>query len=130
MALPPFNYFPPTVPASPLAGRCDNELGASRCAPSSTPTANRSTSSPPSHPVTTASPTATNDSTIAIVLGDCGAGRRKYQLTVNSSTTTTFPTPCKSPIRFAHVPEGIADQSTSPNTAANKPLMIPTTIIQ
>jgi hypothetical protein len=35
-----------------LAGRPLRELGAFRCAPSSTPTPSRSTSSPPSQPVT------------------------------------------------------------------------------
>ena len=36
-----------------------SELGASRCAPGSTPTPSRSTSSPPSHPVTAPSTTPT-----------------------------------------------------------------------
>lgn len=39
----------------------DNELGALRCAPSSTPTPSRSTSSPPSQPATTAMITAAKE---------------------------------------------------------------------
>lgn len=56
-----------------VAGRCESELGESRCAPSSTPTASRSTSSPPSQPVTSASDTARPESTSAAMLGDSGA---------------------------------------------------------
>ena len=47
----------------PIAGRPESELGASTLAPSSTPTPRRSTNSPPSHAVTSASATPTNDRT-------------------------------------------------------------------
>src|SRR5438552_262497 len=43
-------------------GRRDNELGVFRCAPSSTPTPNRSTNSPPSQPVRSASLAPINES--------------------------------------------------------------------
>jgi hypothetical protein len=52
-----------------VAGRPESEFGASRCAPRSTPTPKRSTNSPPSQPVTSASTTATKPSTSAPVLG-------------------------------------------------------------
>src|SRR5438309_180491 len=106
------------------------EFGAFRCAPLSTPTPSRSTSSPPNHPLTNAKPTATNDNVSAAELGFCGAGRRINQLPMKSSTTTTLPAPCHKPIAFALVPCGIAHQSTKPKTAASNPPIIPAAIIQ
>src|SRR6185369_16574833 len=47
--------------------RVVSELGAFRCAPSSTPTERRSTSSPPSHPVNSARPQPANDNASAVV---------------------------------------------------------------
>jgi hypothetical protein len=52
----------------------DNELGASRFAPSSTPTLNRSTNSPPNQPVPPAKANPTNDSISAVVSGMYGKG--------------------------------------------------------
>src|SRR5215213_2815043 len=68
-------YFPhSTLPcASPCAEPVVRELGASRCAPSSTPTPRRSTSSPPSQPVAPASRKATKPATRAAVVGRCAA---------------------------------------------------------
>src|SRR5687767_2564197 len=51
------------------AGRPDSELGASRCAPSSTPTPSRSTSSPPSHPATLPSRRAPTSIMKMVVVG-------------------------------------------------------------
>src|SRR5438067_6565556 len=113
-----------------LAGLPDNEFGESKCAPLSTPTPSRSTSSPPSQPPTKARGTAMNDRASAVELGFCGAEFRSSQLPMNRSTTTTFTPPCMSPIVFARVPEGMAHQSMTPNTAASKPPMIPAAIIQ
>jgi hypothetical protein len=104
-----------------FAGWPDRELGASALACMSTPVPKRKTSSPPSQPVTSARPTATNEDTNATVGGFSEAGRRKNQLTTNNNTTNTLPAPCQRPIRCARVPEGIASQSAYPKTAANKP---------
>src|SRR5438270_12746368 len=116
--------------ACSVAGRPDKELGASRCAPRSTPTPNLSTNSPPNQPVTSARTTAINDSAKAVVPGLAGSGLRRNQLMINNSTTTTFPIPCQRPIAFALVPDGIANQSMRPNTAASRPPIIPAAIIQ
>src|SRR5207237_7846279 len=107
----------------------DSELGALRCAPLSTPTPSRSTSSPPSQPVISASTTAMQDKATAPVVGAFpGVSMREYQLRPKRTTTTTLPPPCHSPIDFARVPDGIAHQSTAPKTAASKPPMIPARI--
>src|SRR3954463_15830077 len=70
-----------------------SELGASRCAPSSTPTPRRSTSSPPSQPVTTASAIPETESAIAEEDGFRGLRRRANQLAPNNPVTRTFPNP-------------------------------------
>lgn len=58
------------APGAPsLAGCPESECGESRCAPSSTPTAWRSTSSPPSQPVSPASAKPANERTSASVPG-------------------------------------------------------------
>jgi hypothetical protein len=54
------------------AGRPLRELGASRCAPSSTPTPRRSTSSPPSQPVIVAIPPPSAARAMASVGGSAG----------------------------------------------------------
>jgi hypothetical protein len=113
-----------------LAGRSESELGAFRCAPSSTPTPNLSTNSPPSQPVTSASPAPTKDKTYTSVPGSAGALARSSQLTMKRPMTTTLPMPCHSPIALARVSEGIASQSINPKIAAASPPMIPAAIIQ
>src|SRR4051794_14276726 len=95
----------------------DNELGALTFAPSSTPTPRRSTSSPPSQPVTSAIPTATAEITIGTVPGASGAPRRSHQLTAKSPTTTTLPPPCSRPMRFARVPAGGAGKGVGAQAA-------------
>src|SRR5215217_6497853 len=57
-----------------------SELGASTCAPSSTPTDKRSTSSPPSQPVNSARPPPANESASAAIAGADGASPRSSQL--------------------------------------------------
>lgn len=59
-----------------LAGRPENECGASACAPSSMPTACRSTSSPPSQPVSPAKAKPAKDKAKASVSGAGGCSRR------------------------------------------------------
>src|SRR5262249_1024021 len=50
---------------------------------------------------------------------------RSSQLTANRTTMTTFPIPCRAPIRLALLPAGIASQSISPKTAAARPPITP-----
>src|SRR5438128_318364 len=118
-------------PGTDCEGTCDvdKELGASKCAPASTPTPRRPTSSPPSQPVTRAIPTPRKDRTNAPAGGAAGMGRRRNQLTINRRVTRTLPAPCNNPIDLARVPSGMASQSRNPNTAAANPPITPAAII-
>ncbi len=107
----------------------DKELGALTCAPSSTPTPSRSTSSPPNQPATTAITTAAKERARASPVGVAGSGRRSIQLPAKSSTTKTFKPPCHNPTALARVLLGIPIQSISPNTAAKSPPRIPAPIM-
>ena len=82
----------------------------------------RSTSSPPSQPVTSARPVPTSANTNAIPGGLAGSPVRSHQLTANSTNTTTFPSACHSPTDFARVRDGIPSQSIKPKMAATSPL--------
>src|SRR6185312_3656574 len=119
--------------AGARAGFCtrsvDNELGALRCAPSSTPTPSRSTSSPPNQPATRAMITAAKERARPSPPGVAGSGRRRNQLPAKSSTTRTFKPPCHNPIALARVLLGIPIQSISPKTAAKSPPIIPAPIM-
>src|SRR5215213_4336918 len=111
------------------AGCPERELGASTLAPSSTPMPRRSTSSPPSQPVTSASRTPAAERPTSSPLGAVGRSRRRNQLRTKSSRTTTFPPPCRKPIRLALDPPGIDSQSISPKGAATRPERIPAAIM-
>src|SRR5215218_3618422 len=87
-------------------GRPESELVALRCAPSTTPTPSRTTSSPPRKPPSEVKPTTTKERTMATNPGSPGAFARSSQLTTNSVTMTTLVAPCHIPTALARVPEG------------------------
>src|SRR5436305_3765121 len=121
----------PGVPVAVSVADCpERELGALRFAPSSTPTPSRSTSSPPSQPVTNARTTPTIERIYAMMDGLACAFSRMSQLTMNNTTMTTLPTPCHRPSVLARVPAGIASQSIRPKMAASRAPITPAVIIQ
>src|SRR5204863_6500235 len=80
------------VPAAGLRGAgLVSELGAFTSAPSCTPMPSRSTSSPPSHSVTSASAAPLTDSATAARVGRAGRRRRAAQLAANRQATTRYP---------------------------------------
>ncbi len=97
------------------AGFPERELGEFRFAPGSTPTPWRSTSSPPSQPVTASSTIPIICSTIGKPAGELpGIPRRSNQTTAKSTILRILPPPCQRPMVLARVPAGIAIQSITP----------------
>src|SRR5947209_18974711 len=119
------------VPVAVSEADCpERELGGFGFAPPATPHASRSTSSPPSQPVTNARTTPTIERIYAMMDGLACAFSRMSQLTMNNTTMTTLPTPCHRPSVFARVPAGIASQSIRPKMAASSAPITPAVIIQ
>src|SRR4051812_38338668 len=128
-AMSPEHFPPGLLCYALLAARLESELGASRLAPGSTPTPRRSTSSPPSQPVTSAPSTPTSCKRRGRPVGAPGVSRRSHQAMANRTTMMTLPRPWAVAIPLARVPEGIAAQSMAPKIAASKPVMMPAAII-